>query len=281
MALALGFFAGRAVAASPDLLHIPGMNFSSLPPAAQKELATVFEDEFCYCGCPHTVGQCLREHKSCAHARREASLAAALAATGMGASDISIELSRYYLGFREKKALPIDPRQCKGPKDAKLTLAEFSDFECPYCGAARPVLEKFAADHQEVRLCWMAFPLKQHPNAIPAGQAALFARDHGRFWQMHDLLFEHQTELSPEEIVMLGKEAGLDEKALEKVLHSEQYVDALKHSREQGIAAGVTGTPTISLDGHVFSMPIKPEYLAHALGDVLEWEAHGGAWAAD
>ena len=291
-AFALGLWAGGAVAApqfSSDPgggsggggLDVPGMDFSSLQPSQKKELGTVFDDEFCYCGCPHTVGQCLRTHSPCKHAKREAALAASLAADGMGASEISVELGKYYQGFHESHTLTPDPKMCRGDAKAKVTVIEFADFECPYCGAARPMLEKFAKAHPEVRLCYLPFPLMQHPNAIPAGQAALFARDHGKFWQMYDALFENQTGLSKPKIIDLAEKLGLDGKALKKVLDSQQYVDELQGSRQNGINAGVQGTPTLFMNGHPMTLAPKPEYLAHAVEDELEWDAHGSAWAQD
>jgi protein-disulfide isomerase len=283
LAFALGLWAGGASAqvSQGDPLAVPGMDFSSLQPAQRKELGTVFDDEFCYCGCPHTVGQCLRTHTACKHAKREAALAASMAADGDAASDISVALGHYYQGFRAKHELTPDPKMCQGDPKASVTLIEYADFECPYCGSARPVIEKFIKSHPKVRLCFLPFPLNQHPNAIPAGQAALFARDHGKFWQLYDALFENQNVLSKPKIVDLAQNVGLDGKALQKVLESNQYVDELMKSRQAGIATGVDHTPTLFMNGHPMTLPIKPEYLAHAAEDQLEWDAHGGAWAQD
>jgi len=263
-------------------LQVPGMDFSSLSPNAQKELGSVLEDEFCYCGCPHTLGQCLRSHKGCQHAKKAAALAAALAAGGGDSSDIIIMLSKYYLSFHNpRQTLKVDGRMCMGAKDAALTLVEFSDFECPYCGAARPVLEKFAKAHKDVRLCYAPMPLQMHANAIPAGQAALFARDHGKFWQMHDAMFENQRHLSPSEIKSLAAKVGLDADALQKVFDSGKYVDELHASQEMAREAGVDSTPTVFVNGRAMGLPPKAEFLERARQDELEWTSHQNSWAPD
>jgi protein-disulfide isomerase len=261
-------------------LHAPGMDFSSLSAPAQRELRTVFSDEFCYCGCPHTLGACLKEHPDCRHARRMAGLAAQLAEQGAPATEIIVLLSRYYLSFRERAELPVDSRMCVGPADAKVTVVEFSDFECPFCAAAAPVLEAFAKKHPEVRLCHLPFPLQSHPNALPAAQAALFAREHGRFWEMHHALFEHSGALSRQTILELGEKIGLPRAGLARALDEGAYQDEIRASRELGRRAGVDSTPSIFVNGRKLLLGLGPGTLKHTVEDELEWQAHRG-WAKD
>lgn len=273
--------AGGEDRAKAALSGVPGMDFSSLPPSAQKELANVFSDSFCYCGCPHTLGACLKTHTSCRHAKRMALLAASEAAAGAAGYEITTMLEKYYQSFREpRSSTKVDERLCKGPKDAKVTVVEFADFECPYCRAASPMLDKLVAGGK-ARLCYAPFPLAQHPNAIPAGQAALFARDKGKFWEMHDQLFEHQTELNPAFIKQLAQQVGLNPNELQKVFDDKKYVDELNAWRDAGKAANVDATPSIYFNGRKFNLPVSPETLSHTLDDELEWIANKNAWAAD
>jgi predicted DsbA family dithiol-disulfide isomerase len=270
------------VAKAPEVVTgVPGMDFTTLPLSAQKELNQVLSDEFCYCGCPHSLGACLREHRGCHHARRMALLAAREAAAGAPSVEISVMLSKYYLSFRERRqTFKIDPRMCIGPSDAKVTFMEFSDFECPYCNAARPVLEKFVKESTpKVRLCFAPFPLPAHPHAIQAAQAALYARDHGKFWPMHDALFEKQTQLSDETIRGLAEKLGMSGADLGKALDS--YRGEVEGSKELGVNAGVDATPTIFVNGRKLSLLISPEVLSVTVQDELEWTNNHNAWVVD
>lgn len=263
---------------------IPGMDFSSLSPTAKRELATVFNDEFCYCGCPHTLGACLKSHTPCKHARRMAQLAARMVSEGSPATEVILSLSKYYSAFRDPRAqFKVDDRMCMGPASAPVTVVEFSDFECPYCAKARPVLEAFAKKHaQQVRFCYLPFPLSMHPNAKPAAQAALWARDQGKFWQMHDALFEHQANLKPESIAALATSLGLDGAKLAALLKTDAYKEELDGYRGQGRAAGISGTPSVYFNGRGLDLSfVEAEMLSHSLEDELEWSANKNAWAAD
>jgi len=266
------------------LTGIPGMDFSALSPTEKRELATVLSDEFCYCGCPHTLGACLKSHTPCKHARRMAQLAARMVSEGSPATEVILTLSTYYNGFRDPRAqFKVDDRMCTGPASAPVTVVEFSDFECPYCAKARPVMEAFAKKHaQQVRFCYLPFPLSMHANAMPAAQAVLWARDQGKFWQMHDALFEHQSNLKPEAIAALATQLGLDGAKLAALLKTDAYKEELDGYRGQGRAAAITGTPAVYFNGRALDLAfVEPEMLSHSLEDELEWAANKNAWAAD
>lgn len=254
---------------------------SNLAEPAQKELQAVFSDEFCYCGCPHTLGACLKEHPDCKHAKRMALLATGEASAGVPSTEIIVLLSKYYLSFRERVKLTPDSRMCLGPTDAKVTLVEFSDFECPFCAAAAPLLEDFQKMNPDVRFCFQPFPLQNHPMALPAAQAALFARDQGSFWPMHDALFANQMSLSREKIVQLGVSIGLSAAELAKAIDSGQYLDELAQSKDLGRKVKVDHTPMIFVNGRSYLLGLSSEDLKHTVEDELEWQANGNAWAKD
>ncbi len=267
------------------LSGIPGMDFSALPPAAQRELSTVLTDEFCYCGCPHTLGQCLKGHTTCQHAKRMARLAARQAVSGVPATEIIVALSEYYSAFRAARhKLEVDPRMCMGDAKAPVTLVEFSDFECPYCGTARPLLEAFAKKNaSRVRFCNVPFPLPMHANAVPAGQAVLWARDQGKFWEMHDALFENARNLSTANIVSIANKLGLKGAELQKALQAGTYAKELEKYKALGSSANIRGTPSLFFNGRAYDtqMGLTDEALTHSLEDELEWRANNNAWAAD
>jgi protein-disulfide isomerase len=259
------------------------LDFSGLSESARRELTEVLSEEFCGCGAPHTLGTCVQTHPGCHHSRREVQLAASLAERGATAGELGVMLARYNLSFREARAkLPVDDRMCLGDARSPMTLAEYSDFECPICGVSRPILEKFVQDRPgQVRLCYLPFPLPQHANAMPAGQAALFARDKGKFWAVHDGLFENQKRLSPDVIRDILVQAGLSADAWAKALAKGTYVQELEHLRDSGVAAGVQGTPTVYLNGRKVDFLPKADVLQLTLEDEQDFVAHKGTWAAD
>lgn len=268
--------------ATQRVLDVPGMDFSELTPAAQKELANVLSDEFCYCGCPHTVGQCLKTHQPCRHAKRMARLAAGYSKDGLASSETIVELQKYYGAFREpRKQIKVDQRMCRGPENAKVTFAEFADFECPYCAAAREPIEEFAKAHPDVRVCYSPFPLAGHPNSQQTGIAALYARDHGKFWQMHRALFENQMVLSPDMIREIAGNLGMSNAELGKAFNDKKYIDELNSWREAGHQAGVDHTPMIFVNGRNFPLVPRVDLLTHTLEDELEWIGNHNGWAAD
>ncbi|MEW5739974.1 MAG: thioredoxin domain-containing protein [Myxococcota bacterium] len=274
------------VAAADDAdaraLAVPGFDFSKLPGPAKKELVTVLTDEFDYCGRPLTLLASLKKGDACKHTRRLVGHAATLAAEGSPASEIILSLSKYNQSFTKGRAsLKVDERTCQGPKDAKVTLVEFSDFECPFCAAARPVLEQVVKAKSSVRLCWAPFPLQQHPHSTLAGQAALFARDHGKFWQMHDALFDAQLSMSESTIKGLVVKLGLDLKAFEKAAAANKYLDELNASKEAGKLAGVESTPSLYVNGRKFSLGLSGDTLSLTIDDELEWLAGSNAWPSN
>jgi protein-disulfide isomerase len=264
------------------LAGISGLDFSKLPTSSQKELATVFTDEFDWCGRPMTVAASLKSGTACKHTRRMAVLAAAQAMDGSPATEIIVALSRYNQSFTARRtAFKPDERMCQGPKDAKVTLVEFSDFECPYCAAARPMLEQAIKARKDARLCFQPFPLQNHPHSVPAAQAVLFARDSGKFWQMHDALFDNQLSISDAMIKETAKKLGLDDKALTKAIASGKYLDELTASKELGKTAGVDATPSVYLNGRKLTLNISPEAIVAAIDDELEWVDGKNAWPSN
>ena len=271
---------GTSAAAAPT--EAPALDFSGLSESARHEVQEAMTEEFCGCGAPHTLAACLQTHPACQHSRREVQLAAILAKRGAIAAELGVTLARYNVSFREARAkLPVDERMCLGDANAPATLVEYADFECPVCGASRPILEKFAQERPgQVRLCYLPFPLQQHPNAMPAGQAALFARDHGKFWAVHDGLFDNQTHLSPDVIKDIVVRAGLPADAWAKVLSSGAYIQELETFRGSGVTAGVQGTPTVFLNGRLVDFVPNAEVLQITLDDERDYQAHQGKWSA-
>ena len=144
-------------------------------------------------------------------------------------------------------AMPVDPDRdhIRGPDESPVTLVEYGDFECPYCGRAEPVVRELLADFGDVRYVWRHLPLSDvHPNAELAAEASEAAADQGAFWEMHDLLLDHQDELLIPHLRGYAEQLGLDaERFIEDV---ERGTDAARVEEDVDSAdlSGVTGTPT-------------------------------------
>jgi protein-disulfide isomerase len=138
----------------------------------------------------------------------------------------------------------------RGPKDAPVTIVEFSDFECPYCGAAHDTVEQVMSAYAgKVRLVYRQFPLSFHPHAAKAAEASLCAADQGKFWEYHDVLFKNQKKLEPTELKAHATEVGLDAQKFGQCLDSGDKKKAVDADQQAGLAAGVGGTPAFFING--------------------------------
>ena len=147
--------------------------------------------------------------------------------------------------------IPTHGRPSKGPADAPVTIVEFSDFECPYCRALLPTLQKIAADYRDkVRIVYLQFPLADiHPNALKAAEASLCAQDQDKFWSMHDLMFSDQSYLSIDDLKHKASKLSLDTASFAKCLESGRYFTQVRNDVSEGVRAGVTGTPALFING--------------------------------
>ena len=156
-------------------------------------------------------------------------------------------------------AVPVtDADHAKGRADAALTLVEYGDYQCPACGMAYPfVQEILQRNGDSLRFVFRNFPLSQaHPYASMAAQVAEGAATLGRFWQMHDWLYENQdrwTQRGAEGIADGVEAVGLDPTQLQKALEDKQIAERVRHDFMGGVRSGVNGTPSFYLDGQLYA----------------------------
>ena len=157
----------------------------------------------------------------------------------------------------------------KGPANAAVTIIEFSDFQCPYCKRASPIMEEVLAQFpQDVRLVYRHLPLQSHSRARPAAQASVCADAQGRFWEYHDALFENPRALSDEDLVRYAGEVGLDVQSFETCLAGTESGDKVTRDAEAARSAGISSTPSFLVNGVLVS-GAKP---AAAFIEVIEKE---------
>jgi len=138
----------------------------------------------------------------------------------------------------------------RGPDNATVTIVEFSDFQCPYCGRVYPTVEKLMKDYDgKVRLVFRHFPLSFHPQAEKAAEAAACAQDQGKFWQMHDKMFTNQQKLAVDDLKSFAKDLGLDQGKFDKCLDSGEKAAMVSADEKDGEQAGVSGTPAFFING--------------------------------
>jgi Na+/H+ antiporter NhaA len=148
--------------------------------------------------------------------------------------------------------IEVDPDRdhVRGPLDARVTLVEYGDFECPYCGMAEPVVRELLRDFGEVRYVWRHVPLSDvHPHAQRAAEAAEAAGEQGMFWEMHDLLLDHQDRLRFEDLVGYAEELGLDVDRFASRLQDHADAGRVAEDVDSADLSGVTGTPTFFING--------------------------------
>ncbi len=146
----------------------------------------------------------------------------------------------------------VDPERdhVRGPMEAPVTVVEYGDFECPYCGLAEPVVRELLGDFGDVRYVWRHLPLSDvHPNAQLAAEAAEAASNQGAFWEMHDLLLEHQDALDPRDLMGYAEQLGLDTERFSNDLRQHEGGAQIAEDVDSADISGVSGTPTFFING--------------------------------
>jgi protein-disulfide isomerase len=149
--------------------------------------------------------------------------------------------------------MPVDDARdhIQGPAEAPVTLVEYGDYECPYCGAAYPIVKEVQARMGErLRFVFRNFPITtSHPHAEQAAEAAEAAAAQGRFWEMHDVLYENQRHLEDDDLRGYAEQLGLDAERLAGELAEHVHAPRVREDFMSGVRSGVNGTPTFFING--------------------------------
>lgn len=160
----------------------------------------------------------------------------------------------------------------QGADKPAIVLVEYGDYQCPYCGMAYPVVKMLQKHYEkQLALVFRNFPLSQiHPLAEPAAEAAEFAAVQGSFWQMHDLLFENQAQLSLPFLLELGQKLGLPSEPLELAIANRKYEQKIKDDFLGGVRSGVNGTPTFFINDQRYDGRVRFEELVLTIDALLK-----------
>jgi protein-disulfide isomerase len=245
---------------------LPGVDFAGLTPAKKTEVLKILRDLGCPCGCPMQLAQCRVEDPACGTSRTLANEAVAAAKAG---KDIrkALEASPQMKAAANRNRLLLDPvainvagAPSRGPENARITLVEFSDFQCPYCIKAVSHLETALKTFpKDVRLVYKQFPLDTHGQARLAAQASLAAHQQGKFWLMHDRLYQQARQINRMNVLNWAKDLGLDMPKFVAALDSAPVKAQVERDLAEGERIGVQGTPSVFINGKKYQGPLDPE----------------------
>jgi predicted DsbA family dithiol-disulfide isomerase len=151
----------------------------------------------------------------------------------------------------ERTLVATEGQPSKGPAGAPVTLVEFADFECPYCGSLFPTLQKIEADYKDkLRVVYVQFPLVSiHSHAEKAAEASLCANEQGKFWQMHDAMFSDQANLTVDDLKQKAAHLDLNGEKFNACLDGGKSLAEIRSDLTEGVQAGVSGTPAMFING--------------------------------
>jgi protein-disulfide isomerase len=171
--------------------------------------------------------------------------------------------------FGAELTLPVSDERdhIQGPADAPVTLLEYGDYECPYCGAAYPIVKQVQEQMGDrLRFVFRNFPIStSHPHAEQAAEAAEAAAAQGRFWEMHDHLYEHQRHLEAGDLRTYAEELALDVERFDRELAEHAHAARVRDDFMSGVRSGVNGTPTFYINGNRHDEPYDLDSLLAAL----------------
>jgi protein-disulfide isomerase len=255
---------------------LAGVDFTGLSAAQRQTALHAMRTLDCSCACGMKVAECRAKDAHCTYSRGMAGVIVDSLRQGKSESAAVADAKASKFGHRAEPKLLDDPvliptlgSPSRGPENARVTLVEFSDFQCPFCSKAvaqiNSILQAYPHD---VKLVFKQFPLDNHPAAALCASAALAANNQGKFWQLHDLMFANRSKLGRPAILAWANQIGLDMKRFAFDLDSGAVRKAVLRDQVDGEKAGVDGTPTLFINGRRFNS----EYDLASVRPVIEGE---------
>jgi protein-disulfide isomerase len=164
------------------------------------------------------------------------------------------EANRMEDQFKNPVKIDVGEAPIRGKKDAKITIVEFSDFQCPFCGRGAKIVDEVLKLYpNDVRVAFKHYPLPFHNDAKPAAKAAYAAGKQGKFWEMHDLMFQNQDSLNPPSFMKWAQQLGLNTEKFQSDMNSEAATKVVESDMQAGMQNGVRGTPAFFINGVMLS----------------------------
>jgi protein-disulfide isomerase len=256
-----------------SVAELPNVDVAGLTAPQKLAVLKLLRDNNCSCGCGMKIAQCRVEDPKCSYSRS----LAAIAVKGVHEGKSPDEIQKAFAASAGPRKVLEDAitlrtagAPVKGPAEARITLVEFSDFQCPYCSKA--VLEIDAvmkAFPKDVKLIYKQFPLSEiHERAMLASQAALAAHAQGKFWPMHDKMFADNRNLTRANMLKWAQDLGLDGKRFAADMDSAETKKQIARDLAEGEQAGVDGTPSVFVNGKHYNGSLDPQ----VFGEILKGE---------
>lgn len=220
------------------------------------------------------VAECRVKDPACGVSRRLAAFAVRDASAGKPEASIRADLDKYAKQPPPLLDPPIklntagDP--VRGSEGAKVTIVEFSDFQCPYCAKAAAEAAQVVQKFPQVKLVFKQFPLEDHSQAELAAEASLAAQAQGKFWPLHDKMYANFRIINRVRILGWAAELGLDLSRFRADLDSHKYAARVHAEEQEGEVAGVEGTPTFYINGKRFNSVFEVKAVAPVLLDEMK-----------
>ena len=227
-----------------------GVDLGKLSETQQATFYTMINTEQSACDKPHSLATSLREDQDCRNSMLVAQFIADRLAGGATPSDIKLDIDLVVRALTPYD-IPTEGRPVYGNERAPVTVVVFADFECPHCKMEAPVLRKAVQQYRgQARLVYLHFPLRMHARAEVASWAAEAAFRQGKFWEMHDLVFDHQTQLEDEDLERYAAQIpGLDLQKWKADFQAESSKLAVAKDRALGETLDIEGTPAVYING--------------------------------
>lgn len=250
--------------------EVEGLDLSALSAAERESFWAVANDELSTCGDPHSLAVCGRDHLPCRTCMPALRFLARRVQDGFSRDQLS-EVLRQRYGAQNVVQIRTDGAPSHGGVAAAVTIVEFSDYECPHCARAVPLLRQIVRDFEgRVRIVHMNFPLSSHIHAMPAARAGLAAGRQGKFWEMNDLLFQNQRALEPQHLERYATQLGLDMARFRADMASPEVEAAIQATRREGERLQIQGTPSIYINGRRYELNLEREPLREWVQDELD-----------
>ena len=239
--------------AEPDTTPPPGVDLSKLDEYERKVFFRVVNREPSSCGKGHSLIYSVKRDPGCKRSVYAIKYVAKLVESGYTDSEIGDELqNRYHEAVHKNIDVARAPN--KGPAEARVTLVEFVDYECPHCRTAQALMRQVLdAYPRQVRLCFKHFPLSSHTTSRLAAEAAMAAHKQGKFWPFSDKVWENADNLTPAVLEKIAKQVGLDVARWRSDMNSDEVKAAVAQDKSDGTALGINSTPTIYINGRKYA----------------------------